>query len=149
MANPLKARWRRWFDRKQAVAAQTVDRPEQLERTADQATAKASRSPTGTKLRQAWADVQVLVRLTRAYARGEYRQVSRGTIALVVGALAYFVSPIDAIFDHLPLGGLLDDAAVLAWVVSEVKAEIEAFRAWESAARAPALPPASSESSAA
>src|SRR5687767_10740608 len=139
MANPLKARWRRWFDRKKVRAEQAVDRPGELERTADQAIAKAervTRSPTASKLRQAWSDVQVLVRLTRAYARGEYREVSKGTIALVAGSLVYFVSPIDAIFDHLPLGGLLDDAAILAWVVSEVRAEIEAFRAWEAESRA-------------
>ena len=94
------------------------------------------------KLRQAWSDIQVLVRLTRAYARGDYRQVSKSTIILIAAALAYFVSPIDAIFDHLPLGGFLDDAAVLAWVVSEVRAEIEAFRAWEATpATRPPSPP--------
>jgi uncharacterized membrane protein YkvA (DUF1232 family) len=76
----------------------------------------------------------------RAYARGDYRQVSKSTIILIAAALTYFVSPIDAIFDSLPLGGFLDDAAVLAWVVSEVRAEIEAFRLWEAMSVNPALP---------
>jgi uncharacterized membrane protein YkvA (DUF1232 family) len=150
MAMALKARWRRWFERKQRRAVLAAEQPGQLERTAQQAELKAaSRSPTVGKLRQARSDVQVLVRLTRAYARGDYRQVSKGTIVLVVAALAYFVSPIDAIFDHLPLGGLLDDAAVLAWVVSEVRAEIEAFRAWEASPGAAALPAVTPPSSSA
>jgi uncharacterized membrane protein YkvA (DUF1232 family) len=140
MANALKARWRRWFERKQRRAEVAVEQPVQLERTANQAEQKAFRSPTVGKLRQAWSDIQVLVRLTRAYARGDYRQVSKSTIILIAAALTYFVSPIDAIFDHLPLGGFLDDAAVLAWVVSEVRAEIEAFRAWEATSVNPALP---------
>jgi uncharacterized membrane protein YkvA (DUF1232 family) len=140
MANALKARWRRWFERKQRRAVVAVEQPVQLERTANQAEQKAFRSPTVGKLRQAWSDIQVLVRLTRAYARGDYRQVSKSTIILIAAALTYFVSPIDAIFDHLPLGGFLDDAAVLAWVVSEVRAEIEAFRLWEATTVNPALP---------
>ncbi len=140
MANALKARWRRWFERKQRRAVVAVEQPVQLERTANQAEQKAFRSPTVGKLRQAWSDIQVLVRLTRAYARGDYRQVSKSTIILIAAALTYFVSPIDAIFDHLPLGGFLDDAAVLAWVVSEVRAEIEAFRLWEATSVNAALP---------
>jgi uncharacterized membrane protein YkvA (DUF1232 family) len=149
MANALKARWRRWFERKQRRAVVAVEQPVELERTANRAEQKAIRSPTAGKLRQAWADIQVLARLTRAYARGDYRQVSKGTIILIVAALGYFVSPIDAIFDHLPLGGFLDDAAVLAWVVSEVRAEIEAFRIWEATAAPPALPSVPPTSSAA
>jgi uncharacterized membrane protein YkvA (DUF1232 family) len=149
MAIALKARWRRWFERKQRRAVVAVEQPVELEKTANQAELKAFRSPTVGKLRQFWADIQVLVRLSRAYARGDYRQVSKSTIILIAAALAYFVSPIDAIFDHLPLGGFLDDAAVLAWVVSEVRAEIEAFRVWEATPAPPALPSAPETSSAA
>ena len=76
----------------------------------------------------------------RAWARGEYRDVSRGTIALILGALVYFLTPIDAIFDHLPFAGYVDDAAILAWVVSEVKAELDAFKAWEAKRLLPPAP---------
>ena len=133
-------RLRRWWERKRQRAAALLDRPSSLESTATRAETKVARvaevapgrqSRTVGKLRQAWADVQVMVRLVRAFARGEYRDVSRTTIGLIVGALVYFVSPIDAILDHLPLTGYLDDAAILAWVVSEVRAEIDAFRSWE------------------
>jgi uncharacterized membrane protein YkvA (DUF1232 family) len=142
MAIALKARWRRWFERKKQRAAQLTAEPVDLERTADRAAARAETKLRRVgKLRQAWEDLQLLVRLVRAYARGEYRDVSRGTMLLVVGALAYFISPIDAILDHNPLSGFLDDAAVLAWVLSEVRAEIEAFRLWEAARPGRALPP--------
>jgi uncharacterized membrane protein YkvA (DUF1232 family) len=142
MAIALKARWRRWLERKKQRAMDIAAQPEDLERTADRAAARAeTKLKRVGKLRQAWEDLQVLVRLVRAYARGEYRDVSRGTMLLVVGALAYFISPIDAILDHIPLSGFLDDAAVLAWVLSEVRAEIEAFRAWEMARPDRALPP--------
>lgn len=140
----LSARLRRWFERKKERALRLLPRPTALAATADRAQGKALRareSWTSGKLKQAWGDLQVLARLVRAFARGDYRDVSRGTIGLIVGALVYFVSPIDAILDHLPLAGYLDDAAILAWVMSEVRSEIEAFRSWEATNAPPAALP--------
>jgi uncharacterized membrane protein YkvA (DUF1232 family) len=129
MAIELKASWRRWFNRLKVRATRLETEPGKAELTADQALRKGRGL---VKLRQAWEDVQVLVRLVRCWARGEYRDVPRSTMILVLGALVYFVSPIDAILDQIPFIGLVDDAAILAWVVSEVKVELDAFRAWES-----------------
>jgi uncharacterized membrane protein YkvA (DUF1232 family) len=134
---PLHARFRAWFERKRAAGVRAANAPREAERIADSAEQKVVRQG---KLRQTWSDIQVLVRLVRAWARGEYRDVSRSTIALCLGALVYFLAPIDAIFDHLPLAGYVDDAAVLAWVVSEVKAELDAFKAWEARRLLPPTP---------
>ena len=82
-------------------------------------------------LARVWDDLQTTVRLVRAWARRDYRGVARSTIVLVVGALLYLVSPIDAIVDAIPVLGLLDDAAVLAWVIRHVRWELDAFRDWE------------------
>ena len=41
--------------------------------------------------------------------------------AIIYGALGYFISPIDIVPDILPLIGLSDDIAVLAWAFSRVK----------------------------
>jgi uncharacterized membrane protein YkvA (DUF1232 family) len=133
---PLRERFKAWFERTKARGVRAADAPREAEKIADRAEAKVVRQG---KLRQAWGDIQVLVRLVRAWARGDYRDVSKGTIGLVLGALVYFVTPIDAIIDHIPFAGFLDDAAILAWVISEVRAEIEAFKAWE-AKQLPAVP---------
>jgi uncharacterized membrane protein YkvA (DUF1232 family) len=42
----------------------------------------------------------------------------------------YFLSPLDAIPDWIPGLGMLDDIAVLAWVMKNLEAELNAFRAW-------------------
>jgi uncharacterized membrane protein YkvA (DUF1232 family) len=128
MTRPLRALWRTWFERKRRVAETQAARPARAALTAERADRKARRVG---KFRQTWDDIQVLVRLIRAWSRGDYREVSRGTIVLVLGALVYFVSPIDAILDGLPVAGYLDDAAIIAWVLSEVRSEVDAFRAWE------------------
>ena len=151
----LPSRLGRWFERKRARAMKLLSRPGALALTASDAEAKADRQLAGagrrqswtvSKLNHAWSDVQVLARLIRAFVRGDYRDVSKATMGLIVGALVYFVSPIDAILDHLPLAGYLDDAAILAWVMSEVRAEVEAFRQWEARVRGRALPPAGAAS---
>jgi uncharacterized membrane protein YkvA (DUF1232 family) len=131
----LRKRWSRWFQRKHEAAQVTSEDPQKVAGTAEQALFKARGKG---KLRKAWEDLQVLIRLARAWGRGEYREVSRTTIVLVVAALAYFISPIDAILDSIPLAGYLDDAAIIGWVVSEIKVELDAFRGWE---QQPRLPP--------
>ena len=41
--------------------------------------------------------------------------------AIIYGALGYFISPIDIVPDILPLIGLSDDIAVLAWAYSRIR----------------------------
>lgn len=41
---------------------------------------------------------------------------------LAVFALLYFISPIDPIPDIIPIAGLLDDVAVVGWVVKTILA---------------------------
>jgi uncharacterized membrane protein YkvA (DUF1232 family) len=43
----------------------------------------------------------------------------------IVGALAYFISPIDAVPDILPVLGYMDDAAVLAGACIAIAAHIK------------------------
>ncbi|MCL4750432.1 MAG: DUF1232 domain-containing protein [Myxococcales bacterium] len=54
--------------------------------------------------------------------------VSWGTKAATVFALAYFVSPVDAIPDAVPVVGYLDDALVVAWVVHMLRGDIADYR---------------------
>jgi uncharacterized membrane protein YkvA (DUF1232 family) len=71
-----------------------------------------------------------LVRLVRAYTKGEYRGISAGNIALSIAAILYVVSPIDFIPDFIA-GGMLDDIAILTWLYNNVETEIEEFLQWE------------------
>ena len=55
---------------------------------------------------------------------------SAQALLTIVAGLLYFVSPLDAIPDWLRGIGLLDDLAVLAWVLKTFDSELAAFRAW-------------------
>ena len=62
-------------------------------------------------------DLNLLLGLCAAWWRGEYRAVGRQALLSVVAALLYFLAPLDMVPDWLPGAGLLDDLAVLAWVM--------------------------------
>lgn len=84
----------------------------------------------GVQLGSVTDDLKLLLELGNAWWRGEYRAVSSQALLAVVASLLYFVSPLDAIPDWLLGVGFLDDIAVLGWLMSTWKGELQAFRDW-------------------
>ena len=72
----------------------------------------------------------MLQALCLAYWRGEYRAISPKALVSVVAGLMYFLSPLDAVPDFIPMFGMLDDIAVLAWLMKTLDDELTAFRLW-------------------
>jgi uncharacterized membrane protein YkvA (DUF1232 family) len=75
-------------------------------------------------------NLQLLQALCLAWWRGEYRAISGKALLVAVAGLAYFLSPIDLIPDFILGVGLLDDVAVLAWIMRTWGHELEAFSRW-------------------
>ncbi len=86
-------------------------------------------------LRGVLDDTLALARLVTRWAKGEYREIPWRSIAAALGALAYFVNPIDLIPDALLGIGYLDDISVIAFVVNAIRTDLARFRQWEQAAR--------------
>ena len=78
-----------------------------------------------------WPYLTALFRLFPAYIRRDYTDIPWGSIVLVTVALIYFVSPVDFLPDLIPVAGLVDDAAVVAFVISQIKTDLDKFLAWE------------------
>jgi uncharacterized membrane protein YkvA (DUF1232 family) len=78
-------------------------------------------------------NLQLLLALCLAWWRGEYRAISGKALLVVVAGLAYFLSPLDLIPDFLLGVGLLDDLAVLSWIMRTWGHELDAFRRWREA----------------
>lgn len=90
---------------------------------------RSSRRPGGVSPGRTLA---ALPRLVLATSTGRYRGTSRAQLALMGAAAAYVLSPVDLVPEVLvPIGGLLDDALVLAWLSGAVLRETEAFLVWE------------------
>jgi uncharacterized membrane protein YkvA (DUF1232 family) len=76
------------------------------------------------KLKQVAAKIPFAEDLLAAYYCAFDRQTPRHVQIALIGALAYFVLPFDAIPDFLPLIGFTDDAAVLATAIRLVASNI-------------------------
>ena len=119
----------KFFQRQRERAQKLLDDPEALRRVAEDANQSGvlHSGPFAVVLE----DFRALIRLVVAYARGHYRSVQVESLVVMVAGLLYVLSPIDAIPDAIPGVGVLDDAAVVGWVVKTVRGELEAFREWE------------------
>lgn len=68
----------------------------------------------------------MLFEMIKAAISGEY-PLPAWAIAAIIGAIIYVVSPIDAIPDLIPIGGWVDDGAVVAAAVKALEEVIKAF----------------------
>lgn len=75
-------------------------------------------------------DLSLLQGLCSAWWRGEYRAIGGQALLAVVAALVYFLAPLDAVPDWLLGLGLLDDLAVLAWVLRTWEDELQRYADW-------------------
>jgi uncharacterized membrane protein YkvA (DUF1232 family) len=73
--------------------------------------------------------------LVRDTLNGQYDGLGRGRLAMMAVALIYIVAPIDFVPEALlTIPGLLDDAAVAAWLIASLMGATTAYRAWGGAA---------------
>jgi uncharacterized membrane protein YkvA (DUF1232 family) len=82
------------------------------------------------------SDGTLLLELLQDWAKGEYTDVSRKSMIVVAGSIAYFLSPIDVIPDWIPGAGQIDDALVALFAFSTIADEIEKYRSWKGEPRA-------------
>jgi uncharacterized membrane protein YkvA (DUF1232 family) len=125
------------FQQAKTKAEEYARDPEKAKNLIDQAMQKAQRRNKGLldqldeTLDEFWSYLSALMRLARAYYTRQYTAIPWKTIVIVIAALIYFVSPLDFIPDFIPLLGLTDDAIVIAFVVKQIKSDLDNFLAWE------------------
>jgi uncharacterized membrane protein YkvA (DUF1232 family) len=65
--------------------------------------------------------------MLRDYWKGDYRKIPWWSVASVAAALGYFLTPTDLLPDIIPVLGYVDDAAVLAAVMSALKEDLKKY----------------------
>ena len=116
------------FSRYLERAREIIKEPKKVLELLSQVPDKLRKSPSITFL---GARISVSIRLLRAWMRGEYTAVPHSTLVALLAALIYFVFILDLIPDFLFWVGILDDSAVLTYVLTRFNKDLQDFEAWE------------------
>ncbi|MDE0102675.1 MAG: YkvA family protein [Acidobacteriota bacterium] len=113
-----------------ARARRLVESPRKLRSVIEKAQRKQESARTAHSLKRVLAELKTMLHLMQAWVGGKYTNVSNANLVLIVGAVVYFLVPTDLVPDFIPAFGLVDDAAVIAWVVEAVTDELAKFKEW-------------------
>ncbi len=78
-----------------------------------------------------WSHLKAFFRLLKSYTAHQYTVIPWGSIVMITGAIIYFVTPVDLILDWIPLLGFIDDAAVVVFVIRQIRSDLDKFLEWE------------------
>ncbi len=120
----------RAYKKAKNIVAAIINSPEKLIDLTSKAQTKISGN-FGEKFSDVKETTSAVIRLIKAYAKGEYREISFESIALIVTSIIYLIMPIDVIPDFIIAFGLTDDVALLAWTYKSVAQDIEKYLVWE------------------
>ncbi|MGL4986606.1 MAG: YkvA family protein [Treponemataceae bacterium] len=74
-------------------------------------------------------DFLTMVDLVKDAITGDFK-IKTSELAVLIGAIIYVISPIDAIPDILPVVGWVDDIAVVGFVLFQLKSLVERYKSW-------------------
>src|SRR3712207_5304918 len=113
-------------------AEEYLKKPLRIKQLLNDAYKKASqKKDVGTIAHEVWESLQTLSRMIKAAVSGEYTGIPTSTLVGGIAVVLYFLSPVDFVPDFIPVIGLLDDAALLAWFMTSIKSEMDKFEDWE------------------
>lgn len=104
--------------------------PNEAKQLLNKALSKAGHIHKGSFV-ETWGQSQTLVRMLQAYLQGKYKRVPWQSLVIAMAAIVYFVTPFDLIPDFIVGLGLLEDAALLSWVVQSLYGDLTKFQAWQ------------------
>src|SRR5437867_12741604 len=117
--------WNGFFKTMGASARRLIEQPEQLRQIVDDAFIKMRKHSDA--IREIAADLQITLRLIKAWLTGGYKDISTKSIVILIGAILYFLNPFDAIPDTILILSYFDDVAVLGWTVKTFTDQIQTF----------------------
>ncbi len=119
----------RGFDKARKKAKEILTDGKKLKNLLDKGLVKSKNHKNA--LSGFWDDLQSLIRMTRSYALGHYKDIAVKTLVMAVAAIIYFVNPFDVLPDFMVGVGFIDDATVIGFVIKNIKGELDKFAQWE------------------
>lgn len=126
------AKEKRYFNKFKARATKVVKDSDALKEMLQNASEKLKASEGDEGLRRKLIDyVKLIIRMITNSINGNYQNLPWQTLVMLVAGLIYFITPIDALPDFIPLAGLLDDATILVWLGKSFQDDLSKYKSWE------------------
>jgi len=126
------AKERKYFKQFQDRAVKIVRDHDALKDTLKKASAKLKESQTDDGVRSKMVTyIKLVIRMITNSVNGNYKSLPWQTLVMLVAGLIYFITPIDALPDFIPIAGLLDDATILLWLGKSFQDDLAKYKAWE------------------
>lgn len=113
------------------IAQDLMDNPQGLKFKLESAAEKITKKSVGDAMGIYVDDLKSLIRMAKAWASRKYTGIETQTILYTVVAVIYFVTPTDFVPDFILGLGFVDDIAVVSWVLSIIKEDLNKFTDWE------------------
>ncbi|MGF0095892.1 YkvA family protein [Peptoniphilus sp. SGI.035] len=77
-------------------------------------------------------ELKLALGLVIDYSKGNYRDVKKKDIILIVAGFLYLLNPADIVPDFILFFGFFDDLSVLTFILKKLDKELEKYDAWKS-----------------
>ncbi|SEG70843.1 Protein of unknown function [Thermomonospora echinospora] len=77
-----------------------------------------------------WQRARAVPGMIRDAARGDYKGLGHGKLALLLFGVVYLLSPLDAIPEFLPFIGVADDLGVALWMLATLVSNAGDYVDW-------------------
>ena len=114
-----------------SISADLMENPQGLKYKLDKAAEKLNKKSVMDSFGNYLAELKALIRMAKMWITRKYTKVDKQTILYSVVAIVYFVIPTDFVPDFILGLGFVDDVAVLTWVLSLIKEDLDRFKLWE------------------
>ena len=115
------------FDKSKEKAKKLLEDEDKMDRFLERLEKKLKHIPVVGGI---LSEIPTLISLVKAFIQKKYLEIPIGSMIAIVGALLYFLSPLDLFPDILPAIGLVDDAAVLTLAFKLVHDDVVEFKSW-------------------
>lgn len=83
------------------------------------------------KLEKEFSKLFTMAEIIKAYIKKEYTTIPKRSILAILGAIIYFVNPLDLIPDTLPVVGHVDDLSIILVCWNAISKDIDDYITWK------------------
>ena len=116
-------------------AQEILSDPAKIQELMNQLSEKVKELPSAAG--EALGNIPLMASMVKSYVTKEYDAVSPKVIVSLVTAFVYFVAAKDLIRDDIPVLGIADDIAVIAFVMKLNEQELMAYKQWRESNQMP------------